>query len=485
VPDTRRVDLPPFTFWETRAGSGTPLVLLHGLGGSSDWWRHNIEVLAERYLVSAVDLVGFGRNRFFLRRSNLPLRFDDIAALLARWIESSFDGPVHLAGNSLGGQIAIHLAATRPDLIRSLVLIDATGIPFEIAPGAHIENIAMPHGWRSFLLILTRDLVRAGPTALAVAFARLLHDDARPLMRKLTMPVLLIWGEHDPLVPLTYAKQMLEEMPHATLRVIPRAGHVPMWENPREFNHTLLSFLDDVDVVAGGGEAAFSWGLSGWTNGIAHRAAGRRRDVVLVHGLGMSSSYFGRLARVLFARGAHPIAPDLPGFGASIDGPSVSAAEHARILEEWADALSIRGATWVGHSFGCNAIAHLAKLRPDIVKRAIAIGPLWSPRHPARLLRALIVDSFREPFALYNHVIRSYWRSGLGRWFVTYRRYEEDLQSAPPDVEMFAGERDPLVDRSAIPNLTLLPGAHACHFAHPEECAKAILLREPRAVPDR
>ena len=240
----RRVDLPPYTFWEARAGSGVPLVLLHGLGGSSDWWRHNIDVLAERYLVSAVDLVGFGRNRLFLRRSKLPLRFDEIASLLTRWIETSFDEPVHLAGNSLGGHIAMHIAASRPDLVRSLVLIDSTGIPFEIAPGAHIENIAMPHGWRSFFLILMRDLFRAGPTALALAFARLLRDDARPLMKTLTMPVLLIWGEHDPLVPLTYARQMLEEMPHAKLRVIPRAGHVPMWENPRDFNDALLSFLD-------------------------------------------------------------------------------------------------------------------------------------------------------------------------------------------------------------------------------------------------
>jgi pimeloyl-ACP methyl ester carboxylesterase len=472
---TRRVDLPPFTLWETRAGSGTPIVLLHGLGGSSDWWRHNIDVLAERYLVSAVDLIGFGRNRFFLRRSNLPLRFDDIAALLARWIESSFDGPVHLAGNSLGGQIAIHLAASRPDLVRSLVLIDSTGIPFEITPGVHIENIAMPHGWRSFLLILTRDLFRAGPTAIAVAFARLLRDDARPLMRKLTMPVLLIWGEHDPLVPLSYAKYMAEEMPHAKLRVIPRAGHVPMWENPRAFNDALLSFLDEIDVIDGAAEPSFSWGLCGWTNGIAHRAAGRRRDVVLIHGLGMSSAYFGRFARALYARGAHPIAPDLPGFGESIDGPSVSAEEHATILAEWADALSIRNATWIGHSLGCNAVAHLARLRPDIVKRAVCIGPLWSPRHPRRLLYALMIDSFREPLALYTHVIRAYWRSGLGRWFATYRRYAADIRTVAPSLEMLAGERDPLVDRNSISNLTLIPGAHACHFSHPEECTTAII----------
>jgi len=294
-------------------------------------------------------------------------------------------------------------------------------------------------------------------------------------MRKLTMPVFLIWGEHDPLVPLTYGKQMLEEMPQARLRVIPRAGHVPMWENPLAFNDALLSFLDEVDVVGSATEPSFSWGLSGWTNGIAHRAAGRRRDVVLIHGLGMSSAYFGRFARALYVRGAHPIAPDLPGFGASIDGPSVSAEEHAKILADWADALSIRGATWIGHSLGCNAVAHLARLRPDIVKRAVAIGPLWSPRHPVRLLDALIIDAFREPLALYTHVVRAYWRSGLGRWFATYRRYAADIRKSPPPLEMFAGERDPLVDRDSIANLMLLPGAHACHFSNPEECAKAIV----------
>ena len=475
MPTQRRIDLPPFTFWETRLGSGTPVVLLHGLGGSSDWWRHNINVLAERYLVSAVDLVGFGRNRLFLRRSKLPLRFDDIAGLLARWIESSFDSPVHLVGNSLGGQIAIHLAASRPDLVRSLVLVDATGIPFEVAPGAHVENLATPHGWRTFFLILARDLFRAGPTSIALAFARMLRDDARPLMRKLLMPVLLLWGESDPLVPLTYARQMLEVIPQAKLRVIPRAGHIPMWENPRAFNEALLSFLDEVDVGGRAGVPAFSWGLSGWTNGMAHRAAGRRRDVVLIHGLGMSSAYFGPFARALYARGANPIAPDLPGFGESIDGPAAGPEEHARMLAGWADALSIHDAVWIGHSIGCNAVVHLARMRPDLARRVICIGPLWSRRHPTRLLWALLLDTFREPLALYAYVARAYWRSGAQRWFATFGCYVPDMRAAAPaDAAMVAGQRDPIVDRKYVPNLQFVEGAHACHFAHPETAASAV-----------
>lgn len=475
MPDHRRVDLPPFSFWETRAGSGAPVVLIHGLGGSADWWRHNIDVLAERYLVSAVDLVGFGRNRLFLRQSKLPLEFDDIAALLARWIESSFAEPVHLVGNSMGGHIAIHVAATRPDLVRSLVLVDATGVPFELAPGAHIDSLAVPRGWRSLALIAARDLFRAGPTAFALAFLRLLRDDARPLLSKLTMPVLLLWGEHDPLVPLTYARQMQQLIPNATLRIVPRAGHVPMWENARAFNDELLRFLGDVEAAREPSRPAFSWGLCGWTNGIAHRAAGRGRDVVLVHGLGMSSAYFARFAAALYERGCDAIAPDLPGFGESVNGPAASPDEHAAILAGWADAAGVRDATWIGHSLGCHAVAALARTRPDLVRRAVAIGATWGNRHPSRLLVALMVDAFREPLALVPYVVRAYVRCGLLRWLATFRRYVADIRRDPPDgVTLIAGERDPLVARHRIPYLVDVPGAHACHFAYPRECADAL-----------
>jgi pimeloyl-ACP methyl ester carboxylesterase len=237
------VDIPPYSFWVHEVGSGPPVILIHGLGGSSDWWRHNIDTLAREFRVIALDLIGFGRNRLFLRRSKLPLRFDEIAALLVRWIESSIREPVHLVGNSMGGHVAIHVAATRPDLVRSLTLVNSSGIPFEIAPGRHIANLVMPRGAMSFATVLLRDLFRAGPTAIAVAFTRLLRDDARPLLRQLKMPVLLLWGERDPLVPLLYAEQMHAMIPNSRLQVIPRAGHVPMWENPKAFNEALVGFL--------------------------------------------------------------------------------------------------------------------------------------------------------------------------------------------------------------------------------------------------
>jgi pimeloyl-ACP methyl ester carboxylesterase len=477
TPVSSEVRLPPNRFWETRAGSGTPVVLIHGLGGSADWWRKNVEALAAAgHLVVAIDLVGFGRNRLFARKTSLPLAFADIAALLTRWIESSFDGPVHLAGNSMGGHIAIHVAAMRPDLVRSLTLVNSSGIPFDLAPMQHLENLIVPRGALSFATILARDALRSGPAAIALAFARLLRDDARPMIRKITAPTLLLWGERDPLVPLSYARQLAEMISGSRLVIVPDAGHIPMWENAEVFNRELIAFLGEVENElpltrpsatlsprAGRGQGeGFSWSLSGVANHIAYRECGSRRDVVLLHGLGMSSAYFVHLARSLFDRGLHAVAPDL----LDADVPQLIA---------WADALGIRNARWIGHSLGCNQAAEVARLRPDLVAKAIFIGPLWTRSgHPTpRLFGRLLLDAFREPLSLYPYVIRAYWNMGLARWWRTFHRWLPDLREVPDFGVMVAGARDPLPDPS-IGEITRVPGAHACVYSDAQHVAELV-----------
>ncbi len=477
--DLREVLIPPYRFWETRAGSGTPVVLIHGLGGSSDWWRRNVDALAREHTVVAVDLVGFGRNRFFVRRSALPLGFADTAALLARWIESSFTEPVHVVGNSMGGQTAIHLAARRPDLVRSLTLVNSTGIPFELTVGPHIENLLIPRGALSFSTILARDALRSGPMSIALAFARLLRDDARPLLKLIRVPTLLVWGEHDPLVPLTYARQIAEIIPAARLVTVPGAGHIPFWENAEFFNRAILDFLREVDrlpVASYPLPETFDWTVAGVIDHIAYRRSGPRADAVLIHGLGMSSSYFVHLARALFDRGLHAVAPDLRGFGRSGDARSMGSAEHAALLVSWADRLQIRNAIWIGHSHGCNVAEHMKRLRPDLVREVVHVGPLWTvTQHPVlRQGFCLFLEALREPFSLYGYVIPAYWRAGLGRWCLTFRRSLADIRTAPPGGMMIAGERDPIPDRTTVRDIINVPGAHACVFSDPAEVAEAI-----------
>jgi pimeloyl-ACP methyl ester carboxylesterase len=467
---TRQLSFPPYSFWETRAGAGSPVVLIHGLGGSAEWWKHNLDALAREHTVAAIDLVGFGRNRLFLRRSHLPLQFEEVASLLARWIESEFDEPVHLVGNSMGGHIAIHVAARRPDLVRSLTLVNATGIPFALDPRAHVVNLALPPGLMSLARLIARDLFRAGPLSFSIALARLLRNDARPLLRTLRMPVLLLWGEHDPLVPLAYAEQMREAIAGARLVVLPGAAHVPMWENPAAFNDALLAFLRQADQRPHDASArgVFGWGIAGWTYGMAYRQSGHGCDVVLVHGLGMSSAYFDRFARALHDRGVDAIAPDLPGFGESMNAPAASPATHARQLAAWADALKLRNKVWSGHSTGCDAVAQLASQRPDLVRDAVYLAPVW--QRPAwRLIAGLLADAFREPPALFGYVLRAYWRTGLWRWLGTFRRHLA-ASCEPERAKVIVGRRDPLVVHEDVTNVD---GAHAMHFSRPDATADA------------
>jgi pimeloyl-ACP methyl ester carboxylesterase len=468
---TTQLSFPPYTFWETRSGAGSPVVLIHGLGGSAEWWRHNFDALAREHTVAAVDLVGFGRNRLFLRRSHLPLHFEEMAALLARWIEAEFAQPVHLVGNSMGGHIAIHVAARRPDLVRSLTLVNATGVPFKLDPRAHIEKLAIPPGLTSLVRIFARDLFRAGPLSFSMALARLLTNDARPLLRTLRIPALLLWGEHDPLVPLVYAQQMRDAIAGARLVILPKAAHVPMWENPSAFNDALLAFLREIDSQPMHEQlrGVFGWGIAGWSDGMAFRQSGKRRDAVLVHGLGMSSAYFDRFASALYDRGIDAIAPDLPGFGKSRNAPAAGPVTHARQLAAWADAIGIRDALWIGHSTGCDDVVLLAASRPDLVRDAVYLSPVAGQRW-WRLMHGLLVDAFREPFALWRYVLAAYWRTGVWRWLRTFRRHLAEAKKAERNVVV--GARDPLIPKE---NAVLVPGAHAMHFSHPIETAAATL----------
>jgi pimeloyl-ACP methyl ester carboxylesterase len=473
----RRIPLPPYALWETRAGSGTPVALVHGLSGSSRWWSKNIDALAAGHLVAAVDLTGFGRNRRFLGLPAVMPSFGEETSLLARWLET-FGEPVHLIGHSMGGALAIRLAAERPDLVRSLILVNSAGMPFRLDPRPHMRPLPKPpYGGPGIARVLLPDFLRAGPASVAVAGTRVVFSDVRDAMHRLRVPTLLVWGENDPLVPLHYGEAMRQEIPNARLEVIPRAAHVAMWDAPEAFNRVVLAFLDEVDAqpLRVPVEPSFAWGIAGWTDGIAHRQAGPRRDIVLVHGLGMSSAYFDRLARELFDAGWNPIALDLPGFGESENARASGAGEHAAILAKWADALLIRDAVWVGHSIGCNAVAALMRVRPDLVKRAISIGPVWTrSAHPTlRIFAMLALDALREPLTLYRYVLPAYWRTGIGRWWMTWRRFRADVRASPQGGTMLAGERDPIPDRRVLQVLEV-PGAHACVVSHARAVREAI-----------
>ncbi|HEY2991803.1 MAG TPA: alpha/beta fold hydrolase [Methylomirabilota bacterium] len=226
-----------------RAGSGPPLLFLHGAGGGGRWLTFQ-ERLAERFDVLAPSHPGHAGSpaaEWIEHISDLAFHYLDLLDTLG--LEQ-----VHLVGASFGGWIAAEMATMAAARLRSLVLIDPVGIKVEgwIYPflfGMELPQIVATvfHDPMAALALAPPDmsidtlaLLYRQNTALArVAWNPYLYN---PLLRRrlarIATPTLLAWGAHDRLAPLQCAEAWRKEIPGAVLRVFDASGHVPHLEEP-------------------------------------------------------------------------------------------------------------------------------------------------------------------------------------------------------------------------------------------------------------
>jgi pimeloyl-ACP methyl ester carboxylesterase len=228
-------------------GDGAPVLLLHGLSGSSRWWRYNIGPLAEHFRVYVVDLTGFGASRGY----RFALR--EAAGHLVKLIDQLGIARASVVGHSMGGHIAADLAAEYPERVERLVLVDAAVLPFGLSYVQHARSLAreVRRVRPDFLPILVTDALRAGPRTVWRAANDLLHADLSPKLERIGAPTLMIWGEHDALVPVTFGRLLRAAMPKTELVIIAGAGHNAMWDCPAPFNREVIAFLDGKAPVAG------------------------------------------------------------------------------------------------------------------------------------------------------------------------------------------------------------------------------------------
>jgi pimeloyl-ACP methyl ester carboxylesterase len=223
------------------SGMGAPVILIHGLGGSSRWWFPLFpELTAAQFRVLAPDLPGFGASPGPL--TDIPQAARIVIEATDRMGLAQF----FLVGHSVGGAVAAHLAADYASRVRRLVLIDSAGIP-GTGPARLLSRIAQPWSWcpPGFYRTLIGDVVRAGPGNLLAGIREVRRHDIRPALSRVRAPALVIWGEKDTLFPPEHGRLMTDALRDGRLALIPRVRHLPMVSSPEAVARLIVSFFKE------------------------------------------------------------------------------------------------------------------------------------------------------------------------------------------------------------------------------------------------
>jgi hypothetical protein len=248
-------------------GQGPDLVLLHGLLQSSWAWRGVLPLLAAQFRVHAVCLPGFGWSAKPDVAYDLPVQSHRLQALLgALGVQAAA-----FVGNSLGGSLALQLAVDAPERVRRLMLVapvgpgvHRAGLAARCARPAAAPLLALPGmgaalrallQWGAYPQLRVDDAVLGqflaplrdpGGKVAALRAAHTLPSDLarlQPQLSRLQLPVRVLWGRRDRVLPLSHARWLLQPLPTAQFTVYDDVGHCPMEEAPARLAHDLIGFL--------------------------------------------------------------------------------------------------------------------------------------------------------------------------------------------------------------------------------------------------
>jgi pimeloyl-ACP methyl ester carboxylesterase len=260
------------TFYRA-AGAGRPLLLVHGVGGSSLTFQWNIDDLAAHFRVYALDLPGHGRSE----KPELGYAVEDAVPFLAAFIREVCGDPTALVGVSAGGLMCALTAAEHPDLVTHLVMVSSAGLGRDVTWGLRLLSLPVVRPWI--------ESTRQDPAAVRMSLRRVIHDPelitdklvaevcaerAQPgngramhsalrsnlglfglrrwrrhlsAFKKIAAPVMIIWGRQDRFIPVRHAYRAVRWFAGAPVHIFDRCGHWPPFEHPREFNRLVADFV--------------------------------------------------------------------------------------------------------------------------------------------------------------------------------------------------------------------------------------------------
>jgi pimeloyl-ACP methyl ester carboxylesterase len=251
------------------AGSGEPIVLLHGLGATKSEFLPTVPALAPGFRTIAIDLPGFGDSD-----KPFPAAYD--ARFFARWVKAALDAleldRVHLLGHSMGGRVALEVGMRHPDRIERLVLMTPSmawlaGRPWapalrlvrpelgflQPAPRNFVEGVirrVVPDADSHFVAPALDEFLRSylsprGRVAFYAAARNIYLEKPEEFwsgLEALSPESLFIWGRRDGLVPIGFARHVRERLPAAQHCELD-CGHVPQLECPAQLHSAITRFL--------------------------------------------------------------------------------------------------------------------------------------------------------------------------------------------------------------------------------------------------
>ena len=217
-----------------------PIVLVHGWGVSSSYFVPMAERLAADFAVYVPDLPGHGR-------SDTPPRalgVDQLATALLNWMAAMGIERAVVIGHSMGAQVAVSAALQQPERCERLVLMALTPDPQARSTSAHIHRFVSAglHERLSLITHMMTDFLRMG-WRLVAEFRSLREDPIEHKLPKLTVPVMLVCGEKDPLVPRQWAKKAARLARAQSVAVIHGWGHAMQFSAPDETVEAVSPFL--------------------------------------------------------------------------------------------------------------------------------------------------------------------------------------------------------------------------------------------------
>jgi pimeloyl-ACP methyl ester carboxylesterase len=255
-------------------GTGPPVILIHGFGGSMWQWEQQQHTLSRHFRVLTLDLPGAGLSD----KPEIDYRPDQMLEFFIGFMDAVMIPQATLVGNSMGAGLAIGMALAHPTRLAKLVLID--GLPQHVmekltsptvrrALETRAPSWLVSFGNRLFGGLIIESVLKEivhDPALLTPAVIersnrnRRRHGVIKPLMTvrenlplwesgfaarigAVTHPTLVIWGEEDRVFPIAVGEELHQAIKGSRFIRIPNAGHIPQWEQPDLVNQSLIAFI--------------------------------------------------------------------------------------------------------------------------------------------------------------------------------------------------------------------------------------------------